>query len=34
MKTLNETFSEPEFEKLQKKKGKKSWHDFILELVN
>lgn len=34
MRTINETFTEDEFEKLQLKKGKKSWHDFIMELVN
>jgi hypothetical protein len=30
MKTINETFEEKEFKKLIKKKGKKSWHDFIM----
>jgi predicted CopG family antitoxin len=33
MKTINETFEDEEFNKLVKKKGKKSWHDFIMELV-
>jgi len=31
MKTINETFTNKEFDKLKKKKGKMSWHDFILE---
>lgn len=30
MKTINETFSDEEHERLSKKKGKMSWHDFIL----
>jgi hypothetical protein len=30
MKTINETFTDEEFEILLKRKGKKSWHDFIL----
>jgi len=34
MKTINETFSDEEFEMLRKKKGDLSWHDFILSLVN
>jgi hypothetical protein len=33
MKTLNETFTEEEFHKLQSSKGQKSWHDFILLLI-
>jgi predicted CopG family antitoxin len=33
MKTINETFSDEEFERLTKVKDKKSWHDFILELA-
>ena len=33
MRTINETFTEEEFEKLQTVKKKKSWHDFIMELA-
>lgn len=33
MKTVNQTFTDEEMQKLQKTKGEKSWHDFILELV-
>ena len=33
MKTINETFTDEEFRKLKKKKGKLSWHDFILKLT-
>lgn len=33
MRTLNETFTEEEFEKLRSAKGDKTWHDFIMELV-
>jgi predicted CopG family antitoxin len=33
MKTLHQTFTDEEFEKLQAKKGTKSWHDFIMELA-
>ena len=33
MKVLNETFTDDEFEKLKKAKGKKSWHDFIYSLA-
>jgi hypothetical protein len=33
MKTVNEKFTEHEFEKLLRAKGEKNWHDFILELV-
>ena len=32
MKTLNETFTDEEFERLQRKKGDISWHDFIMKL--
>ena len=32
MKTLNETFSDTEFEALKQAKGKLNWHDFILAL--
>lgn len=31
MKTINETFTDEEFERLVKAKGDKTWHDFILE---
>jgi predicted CopG family antitoxin len=33
MRTINETFTEEEFQKLHAKKGTKSWHDFIMELA-
>ena len=33
MKTINETFTDEEFERLKKAKGDKSWHDFILGLA-
>lgn len=33
MKTLNVPFDDNEYEKLNKIKGEKSWHDFILELI-
>lgn len=33
MKTLNETFTDEEFELLKKVKGKRSWHDFIMTLA-
>lgn len=33
MKTLNQTFTDDEYEKLLEEKGKKNWHQFILELV-
>jgi hypothetical protein len=33
MKTINETFTEDEFEALQQAKGDKSWHDFIMLLA-
>lgn len=31
MPSINETFSNSEFRFLKKVKGRKSWHDFILE---
>jgi len=34
MKTLNETFTDEEWNTLKEIKGEKSWHDFILLLVN
>ena len=34
MKALNVYFEDQEFELLIKKKGKKSWHDYIMELAN
>ena len=34
MKRINETFTDAEFQRLKKAKGKKNWHDFILELAN
>ena len=34
MKTINETFTDKEFQKLQTVKGEKSWHDFMIELAN
>lgn len=33
MRTINETFTDEEFEFLSKKKGDMSWHDYILFLV-
>ena len=34
MRTLNVIFDNEEYNRLLKKKGKKNWHDFILELLN
>jgi hypothetical protein len=34
MKTINETFTEEEFQKLKTVKGNKSWHEFILKVAN
>jgi len=31
MKTINEQFSEDEFEKLKASKGNKSWREWMLE---
>jgi predicted CopG family antitoxin len=33
LRTINETFTEEEFKKLQAGKGKRNWHDFIMELA-
>jgi len=33
MKTINITFEDEEHEELLKRKGKMSWHDFILEMT-
>jgi len=33
MKTINVTFEDEEYERLVKKKGDKSWHNFIMEIV-
>lgn len=33
MKTLNETFTDQEYEALKQAKGKQTWHDFIMELT-
>lgn len=33
VKTLNIAFEDKELETLTKAKGKKSWHDFIMELA-
>lgn len=33
MKTINVTFEDWEYKKLIQKKGKRSWHDFIMTLV-
>ena len=30
MKTINEPFEDKEFTQLLKRKGDKSWHDFIM----
>ena len=34
MKTINETFTDEEFYALLVKKGKISWHDFIMKLTD
>jgi len=34
MKRIYVVFEDKEFAKLEKRKGDKSWHDFILELAN
>lgn len=33
MKTINEKFEDAEHKRLVKKKGKMSWHDFIMQLA-
>lgn len=33
MKTVNATFDDEEYKKLIQKKGKLSWHDFIMKLA-
>jgi predicted CopG family antitoxin len=33
MKTINVTFEDEEYQRLKKKKGKLSWHDFIMALT-
>jgi|GEM_PF-1350263 len=33
MKNINVVFEDREYKKLVKKKGKKSWHDFIMILA-
>ena len=33
MKRINETFTEEEFKLLLEAKGKKTWHEFIMELA-
>jgi len=33
MKTINETFTDEEMDRLKKAKDNKSWHDFIMELA-
>ena len=33
MKTINVTFEDKEYKKLIKKKGKLSWHNFIMKLI-
>jgi len=33
MKSVNVVFEDKEFTALEKVKGKKSWHNFILELA-
>ena len=32
MKTINETFTDEEFQTLQSVKGQKSWREFILSI--
>jgi len=34
LRTINITFTEEEFQKLQSAKGKKNWHSFVLELAD
>jgi len=34
LRTINVTLTEEEFKKLHSVKGKKNWHDFILELAD
>jgi hypothetical protein len=34
MKRILQTFTNQEFKKLKTVKGKKTWHDFILELAD
>jgi len=33
VKNINVTFNDDEFEKLKKRKGKLSWHDYIMKLL-
>lgn len=33
MKTINVTFEDEEYKRLIRKKGKLSWHDFIIKLA-
>jgi hypothetical protein len=33
MRSINESFEDKEFKELQRKKGDKSWHDFIMGLA-
>ena len=33
MRTINEKFTDEEYDKLKKAKGERSWHDFIYTLV-
>jgi len=33
MKTINVTFDDKEYKELKKKKGSKSWHDFIMSII-
>lgn len=33
MKTINVTFEDDEYKRLDNIKGNKNWHDFILELL-
>lgn len=34
MKAINVTFEDKEIEQLEKKKGERSWHDFIMLLLS
>lgn len=34
MKSINVYFEEEDYEKLKEAKGKMSWRDFILQLIN
>ena len=33
MRTINVTFDDADFERLERAKGEDSWHDFLMNLV-